>query len=107
MKIFFILYIIISFLIILFTPLIMNKMKADMKSINESKFENCSVIKSKRETGLSFIADELQSWLDYQTEERYSEGLSTNNDTVIITPPSWPSRGMLKNWIKVIKSSNE
>lgn len=45
----------------------------------------------------------LQGWLSHQYRERRQEGLHTDDDTAIMTPPVWPSRGMIKNWIAALQ----
>jgi hypothetical protein len=45
------------------------------------------------------IARIVQHWLDHQDAERKREGLPTDDDTHLMTPPAWPNRGALKNWV--------
>jgi hypothetical protein len=45
------------------------------------------------------IARIVQAWLDHQDAERKREGLPTDDDTHLMTPPVWPNRGALKNWV--------
>jgi hypothetical protein len=46
------------------------------------------------------IARTLQSWLDWHARD---SGAEPSDDQHIMTVPVWPSRGVLKNWIKVIR----
>lgn len=52
---------------------------------------------------VDFIIAQLQGWLDYQLTERMAEKLKTDDDTLLIQPPVWPSRGMIKIWIEELK----
>ncbi len=58
---------------------------------------------NEREEKLQFIADVLQSWIDYDVKDREKEGLETMDDTKIRCFPKDPSHGVLKNWIKVLR----
>jgi hypothetical protein len=53
---------------------------------------------------LNTIADVLQGWLDYNKEG--FKGISFDDNSHVI-PPFWPSRGKLKNWIKVLRNEME
>lgn len=50
-------------------------------------------------TAPSIIALIIQNWLDYQEAERAREGCPTEDDTCLMCPPVWPSRGALKQWV--------
>lgn len=56
-------------------------------------------------SGLTVIADIIQHWLDYDVAQRTKEGLSTNDDTHLIAPPTWPSHGQLKYWVECLRSA--
>jgi hypothetical protein len=55
----------------------------------------------ERQASLDVVATTLQYWLDYQALHNPTELL--NDDRHIVSPPSWPSRGTLKNWIAVLR----
>lgn len=53
---------------------------------------------------LLVIADVLQNWLDYQQEQWEREGNGGINDDVhFMTPPVYPTRGTLRNWITALR----
>lgn len=52
---------------------------------------------------LNAIAATLDYWLKSQKLQRDKESIATNDGTHVITPPSWPTRGTLKEWIKVLR----
>jgi hypothetical protein len=56
-----------------------------------------------RQEKLNCIALTLEYWLNSQASERKNEGIETTDDTAIISPPSWPTRGTLKEWIRVLR----
>ena len=47
-----------------------------------------------------FIADELQTWLDYIKTDKIT-------DYSMVTPAIWPNRGTVKAWIKILRSDEE
>lgn len=51
------------------------------------------------EMRLDAIAGEIQYWLDFQE----SDHEKIDDDLHVMSPPSWPTRGVLKLWIKVLK----
>lgn len=55
-----------------------------------------------REDQLEIIADELQGWLDYHAKD-FEGDMSELDDLAIMVPPVWPSRGVLKNWVEVLR----
>lgn len=55
---------------------------------------------------LDVIARQLQSWLDWQEQERAREGIETTDDTHIMRPPVWPTRGTIKAWIKALQEAD-
>lgn len=54
---------------------------------------------------LNFIADQVQSWLDWSHESRSKEHLTTDGDTAIMAlpVPIWPKHGSLQNWVKALR----
>jgi len=53
---------------------------------------------SKPQDGLHAIADVIQGWLDF------NERPDATDDTHIMSPPVWPTRGTLKVWVKTLRS---
>lgn len=53
---------------------------------------------------LNVIANEIQHWLDFQEQERKNENLPMSDSTCLMAPPYWPTRGMLKSWIRELRS---
>ena len=51
-----------------------------------------------------FIADELKSWLDFHARDCEKDGVSITDDSHIMSPPKWPTRGQLKKWIETLES---
>jgi hypothetical protein len=57
-----------------------------------------------RDEKLNEIALTLEYWLQSQKLQRDKEHIATSDDTHIISvPSSWPTRGTLKEWIKVLR----
>lgn len=56
---------------------------------------------------LEFIAGEIQSWLDYQKKGSDENGSALMDDTHLMSPPFWPTRGVLKNWVEALKNASE
>lgn len=50
-----------------------------------------------RDQKLNFIADTLQSWIDYQ-------GIATDDKKVMIVP-EYPSVAVLKEWVKCLRDN--
>ena len=57
--------------------------------------------------GLDMIRRQADYWVSYNTEARTREGLASNDDTHLISPPSWPSHGQLKAWSEVLAKAAE
>lgn len=57
---------------------------------------------STETNALKHMANIFQYWLDFQDAERKKEGIPTDDETYVMRPPSWPSRGTLKEWIKAL-----
>lgn len=58
-----------------------------------------------RQEKLTVIANELQYWLDTNDAQQL-EAIGKDrceDDTHVISPPSWPTRGVLKEWIKAMR----
>lgn len=57
---------------------------------------------------LWFIADQLQSWLDWDKRHREDEGLTTTRDTHIMSlpVPFWPNHGTMEHWIKTLQTAS-
>ena len=58
---------------------------------------------SESSEGLGAIADQIQHWLDYNEGGFLGCDPPMGDDTHVI-PPVWPTRGMLKNWVKVLRA---
>jgi len=55
---------------------------------------------------LDAIRRELLSWTTWNVEQRRREGLTTENDTAIISvPPNWPTHGVIRNWAAVLQEA--
>lgn len=52
-------------------------------------------------TGLEAIRRQIARWVDYDVQQRAKEGLSSNDDTHLVSPPVWPSHGQLRRWAEV------
>lgn len=52
---------------------------------------------------LKAMANLFQYWLDYQEENGYV----ITDDTHFRTPPEYPTRGTLKQWVKILRESSE
>lgn len=52
---------------------------------------------------LNLISNHLQRWIDYDLEKRTKKGIETTDATHIMAPPTWPSHGQIKHWIKTLK----
>lgn len=59
-----------------------------------------------RDEALNEIGTQVQRWLDWQEREREEECLSCNDDTHMMRVPVWPTRGQLKEWVKILKTPN-
>lgn len=59
-------------------------------------------VQEARERKLKTIALVIEGWLNYDTEMRDEEGLPVNDDCHLRSPPVWPTRGMLREWIKAL-----
>lgn len=57
----------------------------------------------KPEAKLEVIASEIQSWLDYQEKQYRQENTPLSDNSHLYTPPIWPTRGVLKEWVKVLR----
>jgi hypothetical protein len=51
------------------------------------------------------IAQQLQYWLDMQEAQYKSNDLAVT-DSTLVRPTEWPSRGVLKEWIKILVKEN-
>lgn len=58
--------------------------------------------------GLTEIAAHIRSWLEWNKKDRDQEHLVTDDGTHIMAlpVPSWPSRGALQEWIRVIVAAD-
>jgi hypothetical protein len=56
---------------------------------------------------LEVIARSIEHWLEWDNGQRTSEGLTTEDGTHIMSlpVPVWPSHGMFRNWIAVLKAA--
>lgn len=81
---------------------IINRKKPVVLSILYAPDENMM-----RDKALNEIAIQVQSWLDWQEQERIKEKLSISEDTHLMRVPVWPSRGQLKEWVRVLKMPNK
>lgn len=54
---------------------------------------------------LDTIAKSVQWWMDFDKGQRDKEGIETTDDTHIYSPPTWPSYGMLKNWVAALEDA--
>lgn len=56
---------------------------------------------------LDVIARSIEGWLEWHSDGRASEGLTTEDGTHIMAlpVPVWPSHGMFRNWIEVLRSA--
>lgn len=52
---------------------------------------------------LEVIASEIQSWLDYQEKQYRQENILLSDDSHLYAPPVWPTRGVLEEWVKVLR----
>ena len=50
------------------------------------------------------LADEFQSWLDFQERQYAAESVQVADDTHLVSPPMWPTRGTIKNWIALLRT---
>ncbi len=41
-------------------------------------------------------------WMEFDRTQREKEGLDTFDNTHIMSPPTWPTHGQLKNWVKCL-----
>lgn len=65
-----------------------------------------------REEKLRAIADTIQGWLDFQNREHARDAQlqatpPLSDRTHFMSPPVWPTRGTLKNWIKVLNGEGD
>lgn len=44
-----------------------------------------------------------QNWMDFDRVDRDRNGLATDRQTQIISPPAWPTHGMLTEWVKTLR----
>jgi hypothetical protein len=58
-------------------------------------------------TDLEGIASYFEYWLIWQERERSREGIETTDETVIIKPPSWPSRRQMKAIISAAQDAEK
>lgn len=58
---------------------------------------------------LDVIARSIEHWLEWDSGRRASEGLTTEDGTHIMSlpVPVWPSHGMFRNWIAVLRQASE
>ena len=49
---------------------------------------------------LQHMADALQTWIDWEEREGPVE-----DDKHIMSPPSWPSLGQIKLWIRTLETA--
>jgi len=57
-----------------------------------------------RANDLQTISEVLESWIEWEKYKRNKHGDPPPNDeTNIMSPPEWPSVGVLKRWIKVLR----
>lgn len=61
------------------------------------------LLQLQRQDKLNEIANILQYWLDHQKAQRDLLSITTSDLTHLIQPPSWPTRGTLKEWIKILR----
>ena len=52
------------------------------------------------------IANVLQSWLDFHEQDCGKDGVQITDASHIMSPPVWPTRGQIENWIKVLREQN-
>lgn len=57
---------------------------------------------------LWFIADQIQSWLEWHKRHRDKEGRATTADTHIMAlpVPFWPNHGTLEHWVETLHSAS-
>ncbi len=67
--------------------------------------ERAPKIESGAALRLGFIADQVQSWLDWSRDNRAKENLTTDGDTAIMAlpVPMWPRHVSLQNWVKALR----
>jgi len=53
---------------------------------------------------LTLIAAHLRYWIDHNTSKRRRAGLESDDDTMVMVPPAWPTHGQLKNWIAALEA---
>ena len=58
-------------------------------------------------TNLTECANYFQHWLDLQLTDRQKEGLDTSDNNVVMRPPTWPTRGLLKRIIATLNEARE
>lgn len=62
----------------------------------------------KREEALQEIGNIIAHWIEWTERERETECLETTSDTHVMldgytnAPPSWPTVGQLRLWLKVL-----
>ena len=58
-----------------------------------------------RDEKLNEIAFTLEYWLQCQKRDYERQGCPLTDDSHLIAPPYWPTRGMLKEWIKALRGA--
>ena len=56
---------------------------------------------------LDCMEKQFQWWIDFNTGAYKKEGMTATDDTVLMTPPEWPSHGVLKAWVALMKEARE
>ena len=56
---------------------------------------------------LDVIERTVQGWIQFDSAQRAVDGLATTDATAIMSPPTWPTHGMLKAWIKTLQEARE
>ena len=54
-----------------------------------------------RDEKLRIIGQQIQHWLDWNEGDFERSGSGFNDDSHVM-PPTWPTRGQLKNWCAVL-----
>lgn len=57
--------------------------------------------------GLEAIAAIVRSWCDFDRMIREREGKPVAADSAIMSPPEWPTHGVLANWIATLEEARD
>lgn len=52
------------------------------------------------------LAKQFQYWLDINERHHSADG-TTVEDSMHVTPPNWPTRGVLKEWINILTHNDD